>query len=166
MALTRPGKLVTIMETYNSPHDFSAVTDIATKCDLSPLAAACLWSIERSISVRPSMKINFDARFSIVHCWALLSDKTGHDNNINEHRFERWTHLKDDWDVFYQRTQEFLRLCKMSHFNFSRQSLYNAVVQRDMTQKSYEDGTYLKMPKIDFFNIKMMAEFFEARKVH
>lgn len=165
-ALMRPGKLDKIMDAYNSPHDFSAVADIATKCDLSPLAAACLWSIERCISVRPSMKTGFNGRYSIAGCWALLSDKTGHNNNINEHRFQRWIRLQEDWEFFYQRTQEFLRLCKLSGFSFSRQSLFDAVVQRDITLKSYEDGTYIKMPKMELFNIKMMAEYLDASKLH
>ncbi|ECB3807407.1 hypothetical protein GUQ16_001943 [Salmonella enterica] len=164
-SLSRPGKLETVMDAYISPRDFEAVITISKTCDLSALASACLWAIERSIAARPSMRIRFDERIHIAKCWAMLSDKTGHENNINKNRFKRWTHLTDDWEQFYQHTQEFLRLCKIDEINFSRRSLFEAIKQRDITQKRYEDGTYLQMEKTEFFNVAMMMEFLDSSKL-
>ncbi|EML8490066.1 hypothetical protein WAB73_003296 [Salmonella enterica subsp. enterica] len=164
-ALERRGKLDSVMDVYNSPEDFTPVITIANRCKLSPMAAACLWSIERCISTRPSMRMTFDGRWSVAQCWAKLSDKTGHKDNINQHRFTRWTKMTDDWDTFYCRTQEFLKLCKLNGFVFSRRSLYEAIKCRDTTQKKYEDGSYLKMPKTEFFNIAMMIEFTQESKL-
>jgi hypothetical protein len=76
---------------------------------------------------------------------------TGREDNINKNRFMRWIQNKIEWDDFYSRTQEFLKLCKINHIHFSQRSLFDAIKLRDNTQKKLEDGSYLTMPKTDFF---------------
>lgn len=161
----RPSKLNNITDIYDSDADFAAVKAICTRCYLSPFAAACLWSLERCINSRASMSTGYDSRFSIVQCWARLSDGTEHDNNINQRRFKRWAKMPDDWNTFYRRTQEFLKLCKLKGLNFSHESLYNVVKERDETIKKYEDGTYVKVPKTKLFNIAAWVEFSEESKL-
>ena len=45
--LKRPCKLNKIIDAYSAPTDFTASMEISKSCDLSPLAAATLWCIER-----------------------------------------------------------------------------------------------------------------------
>lgn len=161
----RPSKLNTISDVYLAPSDFRAIQAICARCDLSLEAAACLWGIERCIGSRASMYIRYDGRWSVARCWANLSDSTHHANNINESRFKKWVALNNDWSNFYRMTLEFLRLCKLKGFTFSHESLYDAIKMRDNTMKKYEDGSYLRVPKPELFNIAMWVEFSEASKL-
>lgn len=162
--LKRPCKLNNIMDAYSAPADFSAAMEISKSCDLSPLAAATLWCIERSVHARPSMLLGYDGRWSIAQAWAKLSDMTGREDNINKNRFMRWVQNNIEWEDFYSRTQEFLKLCKKNDIHFSQRSLFNAIKLRDNTQKKLEDGSYLTMPKTDFFHVALAIEFTEAIK--
>lgn len=110
------------------------------------------------------MLMGYDGRWSIAEAWAKLSDITGREDNINKNRFMRWIENKIDWDVFYSRSQEFLKLCKINGIQFSRCSLFNAIKLRDITQQKLEDGSYLTMPKTEFFHIALAIEFTESAK--
>lgn len=166
--LNLPGRPKKITDVFTSSGaDFNAVSKIIKECNLSPLAAACLWSIERCVARSPSMNIEFDGRYTIAEAWAALSDSTHQDNNIHLHRFQKWVLMtaSSDWEMFYQRTTEFLKLCKLNKIRFSRGSLYEAVAMRDETARRYEDGSYRDVNKTDLFNIAMSVEFFEKSKL-
>ncbi|EBJ8048117.1 hypothetical protein D0P01_24215 [Salmonella enterica] len=59
---------------------------------------------------------------------------------------------------------EFLKLCRLKGLNFSHESLYDVIKMRDKTMKKYEDGSYLRTPKPELFNIAMWIEFSESSK--